>query len=138
MPLGLRAVLNSNLLSMRAESGARFNPRPSVHRPEKWAPSSGKWIGPKKIHPVLRGWKFPPAKIASVLGQRVLSLGEQQGQFGAQLPVWRAGWMNRVVIAGYVCAHWLVAELEDPTNAATNGYGPLLTRCSQPVRGDQW
>lgn len=67
-----------------------------------------------------------------------LPLGEEQGQLGSQLPIWRACWTNDVVIGGYICAHWLIAHFEYSAKTATDRYGPLLTRRCQPVRGNDW
>jgi len=35
--------------------------------------------------------------------------------------------MKNVVLGGYICAYWLVAELEDSTKAAPDRDGPLPT-----------
>jgi hypothetical protein len=35
--------------------------------------------------------------------------------------------MNDVVITGYICAHWLVADFEYPAKTATDRDGPPLT-----------
>jgi hypothetical protein len=37
-----------------------------------------------------------------------------------------------------VCAHRLVTDFEYSAKAAANRHDPLLTRCRQPVRGDEW
>src|SRR6516162_8345087 len=66
-----------------------------------------------------------------------LLLGEQKCKLGSQLPVCCTVWMNDVVIGGYVCTHWLVADFEYSAKAAANRHDPLLTRCRQPVRGDE-
>src|ERR1700751_4619429 len=46
--------------------------------------------------------------------------------------------MNDIVIGGYVCAHWLVADFEYSAKAAANRHNPLLTRGRQPVRCNEW
>ena len=68
----------------------------------------------------------------------VLPLREEQSQFSSQLPGRGASWCYHVVKTLDLRTHWLVAELEQPTKAATDRYGPLLTRRRQPVRGDNW
>src|SRR5262249_19824759 len=67
---------------------------------------------------------------------RSLSLREKQRELSAQLPVWRAGWMNDVVIGGYIGAHWLVAYSEYPAKTAANRDGPPVIRWRQPIRSD--
>jgi hypothetical protein len=41
--------------------------------------------------------------------------------------------MNGVIIGGYVCAYWLVADFEYSAEATANRHDPLLTRWENQV-----
>src|SRR6188472_1798078 len=72
--------------------------------------------------------------IPSLLSPRLLR--EQELDLGSELPVGSSSGPCDVVVGGELHVHGLVADLENPPEAASDRHGPAVAMPGFPVRGD--